>query len=512
MKKRLALALACLLMLLAIPLAQAETDFAALSEELGVDLTKPGKVVMWMVTGSVPEDMDLVMEKVNEKLQADFNTTLEVHHIGFDSEMTTKYRLLLTGAEQVDIIQGSSNFFSNFVSTGAYRALDEYLPKYAPDIWAKHTPDVWQQASYKGEIYAIPSLQQMYNPYGIFYRKDLLEKYGCDPITDFETLEAYLTAVAENEPQMLAFNTCGDEIDYIRRMMEAYCKFDIVNENQPVAYTTAEQDFDNVFFFAETPEFKSFCEMMKRWKDKGFWSRSVLSANVWSATNLQEGLSAAGIRLIGDYEGTEYFTRCPKIEGAELDFFDWPTYEGVFHYAPRMGDASAFPACGGDLARALVVYNALLTDRDYYMLMQYGIEGRNYIEENGVCLLPEGVTEENNGYKPGAAGFWPLSNSEFYLRREPSWPKMAELNAYYDSIVTPDNLAAFVLDTSEITSELAALEEVNNQYLTPLMFGMIDDVDAGIANYITQAKRAGADRILETVKAQISEYAKTIGE
>ncbi|MDD3409562.1 MAG: extracellular solute-binding protein [Eubacteriales bacterium] len=394
MKRFLAFLLCLALMVPMMAAASAETDFAALSEQYGVDFTKPAKLIMWMVCGAVPTDMDLVMEKVNEKLQADFNTTLEVHHIGFDSEMTTKYRLLLSGAEQVDIIQGSSNFFSNFVSTGAYRALDDYLPTCAKDIWEKHSADAWQQASYQGHIYAIPSLQKMYNPYGIFYRKDLLEKYGCERIVDFDTLEAYLTKVAENEPEMLAFNTCGDEVGYIQRMMRAYCRFDIANDNQSVACVNADQqDITNAFFFAETPEFKSFCEMMKRWKDKGFWSRSVLSANVWSATNLQENLSAAGIRLIGDYEGSEYFKRCPDVEGAELDFFDWPSYVGVFHYADWMGDAVAFPACGGDLGRALVVYNALLTDPSYYMLMQYGIEGRNYVTENGMsCAHPVGCS------------------------------------------------------------------------------------------------------------------------
>lgn len=513
MKKITAWILALALLLSLAPMALAETDFAALSQEVGVDLTKPGKVIMWMITGSVPEDMELVLSKINEKLQADFNTTLEVHHIGFDSEMVTKYRLLLSGAEQVDITQGSSNLFSNFVSTGAYRALDDYLPKYAKDIWEAHTPDVWQQASYKGNIYAIPSLQRMYNPYGIFYRKDLLEKYGCEPIVDFDTLEAFLTKVAENEPEMLAFNTCGDEVDYILRMMRAYCKFDTANINQSVACVKADQeDITHPFFFAETEEFKSFCQMMKRWKDKGFFSRSVLSANVWSATNLQEGLSAAGIRLIGDYEGTEYFTRCPDIEGAELDFFDWPSYVGVFHYADWMGDAVAFPACGGDLARDLLIYNTLLTDESYYMLVQYGIEGRNYINDNGIYRMPEGVTEENNGYKRGAAGFWPLSNSKFYLRNELAWDKMETLNAYYDSVATPNKLAAFVLDTSDITSELAAMEEVNNQYLTPLLFGMVDDVDAGIETYLEQAKHAGSDRILETVQAQLEAYAPTVVE
>lgn len=511
MKKIVALFMALAMTLSLVPLALGETDFAAKSAELGIDLTKPATVVMWMESGVVPKDMKLIEEKINEKLQADFNTTLEIHHLAFDANLPTKYRLLLSGAEQVDIIQGSAEYFSNYVSTGAYLPLDDDLPKYANNIWQAHTADEWRQASYKGNIYAIPSLLKMYNPYGFFYRKDLLEKYNCEPIVDFETLEAFLTAVAENEPEMLAFNTCGDEVNYILRTMRAYCKFDTVNSNQSVAHITADQkDITDAFFFAETPEFKSFCEMMKRWKDKGFFSRSVLSSNVWSATNLQEGLSAVGIRVIGDYEGREYFTRCPKVEGAELDFFDFPSYLGIFHYADVMNDAMAFPISGADLPRALLVVNALMTDESYYDIFQYGIEGVHYINDNGTYRLPEGVTQDNNGYPYGDAGFWPFRNGEFYLPNEVFNQKALDMNAYYDSIATPNKLAGFILDTSEISSELAAVAEVDNQYLTPLLYGMVDNVEEGIETYIKEAKRAGADRILESVKAQLVEYANTL--
>ena len=50
MKKITAWIPALALLLSLAPMALAETDFAALSQEVGVDLTKPGKVIMWMIT------------------------------------------------------------------------------------------------------------------------------------------------------------------------------------------------------------------------------------------------------------------------------------------------------------------------------------------------------------------------------------------------------------------------------------------------------------------------------
>lgn len=478
-------------------------------DDTQIDLSEHKKIVMWMVA-SKPNDMDKILGLLNEKLEKDFNVTLEYNLLGFDSEMATKYRLLLAGGEQVDIIQGSSNFFSSYAPTGAYRELEEALPVYAPDIWEKQSEDAWEQASYDGHIYAIPTLRKQYNPYGIFYRSDLAEKYQCEPVTDFETLEAYLDAISQNE-EMLPFNIAGDEVSYVLRMLRAYCGFDIVNENQSVAYTKADQqDITEVFSLADTEEFKEFCTMMKRWNDKGFWSKSVLSNTVWSRTSMKENMSGAALDLLGDIEGTAYFNYLAGLpEGADVQYFDFPSYTKTFHYQPVMGDACAFPVNGDDLGRALMVYNALVTDEDYYMLSQYGVRGVNYeITEEGYYTLPEGVTDDTNGYTEGASGLWPLRNGEFTLRKERFWQHSIDLCDSLEQMVTVDKLAAFVLDTSEIQTEIAAVEDVNTQYLYPLLYGMVDDVEEGIAAYQAELERAGGAKIVESVRQQISEYAQ----
>jgi putative aldouronate transport system substrate-binding protein len=352
----------------------------------------------------------------------------------------------------------------------------------------------------------------MYNPYGILYRKDLATKYGCAPVTDFKTLEAYLDAVKANEKDVMPFNVCGDEIEYMLRMMRVYCGWDNVSTVQSIAYINNDQKtISDVFNFAETPKFKEFCGLMKSWYDKGFWSKSALSSKVWSRTNLQEGLSGAGIDLLGGAEGTEVFTRCPSASGAELDFFDWPTFLGIFHYDAAMGDACAFPINGKDLGRTLMVYNALMTDQAYYMLAQYGIEGKHYVLENGLHALPEGVTADNNGYTYGNAGLWPLRNRQFYLTEKVFWQKALDNNKHYDDIATPNKLACFVLDTSAVQSQIAAIEQVNAQYLNPLVFGMAGDVDAAIQQYVAALKDAGSDTLMDTVKTQVAKYAADNG-
>ena len=482
--------------------------------ESQIDLSAHRDIVMWMVS-SPPSGLEDVLSAINEKLEADFNATLHYNLLGFDSEMMTKYGLLLAGNEQVDIIQGSSVFFSTYVSQGAYSALDDYLPTYAPDIWENQRKEAWNQASYNGKIYAIPSLMKMYSEYGIFYRKDLAKKYGFDEdIKDYETLEAYLEAIAQNE-SMLPFNISGEEASYMIRFLRAYCGFDQpAQTNQSVAFVSADQkDLTDVFFFAEREEFKDFAVMLKRWADKGFWSKSALSGSVFAKTQFANNQSAACINLMGDQEGTGMVSYLPSVEGAEAGFMDWPSMSGIFHYDDWMNDACAFPTNGdGDLGRTLMVYNALVTDEDYYMLAQYGFEGKNYVlDKDGYISLPDGVTDKTNTYSYGAAGLWPLRNSKYYHMSVNFDPATQDRHAYYDSIATENKLASFVLDTTEIQAEIAALEQANTQYLYPILYGQVKDVDEAIAAYVQAAKDAGCDRVVGEVKTQLEKYVSQYG-
>ncbi|MFD2880289.1 hypothetical protein ACFTAO_37105 [Paenibacillus rhizoplanae] len=45
--------------------------------------------------------------------------------------------------------------------------------------------------------------------------------------------------------------------------------------------------------------------------------------------------------------------------------------------------------------RSLMVIEKFMTDASYYNLMQYGIEGKHYVIEDGVKKQPQGFNEKN---------------------------------------------------------------------------------------------------------------------
>ncbi len=93
---------------------------------------------------------------------------------------------------------------------GAFLAIDDLLPKYAPNIWKTVKTDEWDGSRYAGKIIGIPWRWPKSERRVMQIRYDLYKKYG---LKDFDTLngdvftlddyEAYLAAVKKNNPELI---------------------------------------------------------------------------------------------------------------------------------------------------------------------------------------------------------------------------------------------------------------------------------------------------------------------
>ena len=169
----------------------------------GFDLSKHEDVVMYAI-GDRPEDMDMVLEKLNgEYLEPWLNTTLDMKFLSW-SDVQTKYSLLLAGGEKVDLMYTSSwcNYNSE-AGKGAFKELTpEFLQTYLPYSYEIQAPESWDQVMISGKIFAIPKNYAVFNNYNmIAVRKDLMEKHGIGEINSWDTMKEALITLAEKETQ-----------------------------------------------------------------------------------------------------------------------------------------------------------------------------------------------------------------------------------------------------------------------------------------------------------------------
>ena len=83
-----------------------------------------------------------------------------------------------------------------------------------------------------GRAYAIPNIFTTYRSNSVMYREDLRKKYDLEPLTDLESIGAYLQAIKDNEPGMLPSDDNSN--GFFRRLFlpsTVYRQVDDINGN-----------------------------------------------------------------------------------------------------------------------------------------------------------------------------------------------------------------------------------------------------------------------------------------
>ena len=177
----------------------------------GYDLSQKEKVVMYMV-GDEPKDMQEVMDKANtEYFEPNLNTTVEIKFLNW-SDYSTKYSLLLSGGEDVDLIYTAAwCYYNEEAAKGAFLELtDDFLKQYMPYSYEQQPKESWDQISIDGKIYAVPKAKSTFTSYNIVaVRQDLIDKYGLTVPDSWDNYEKYLTELEEikGETGVVPLNT-----------------------------------------------------------------------------------------------------------------------------------------------------------------------------------------------------------------------------------------------------------------------------------------------------------------
>jgi putative aldouronate transport system substrate-binding protein len=154
--------------------------------------------------------------------------------------------------------------------------------------------------------------------------------------------------------------------------------------------------------------------------------------------------------------------------------------------------------------RALMAIEKFMTDPEYYNLIQYGIEGRQYVIEDGVKKTPEGFDDKVDG---GGFAAWSLRNDKYNLLMDTENPVRNDLYAEWDKVAINDPYMGFSFDSKNVTTEIAAISNVNQQLGMQLMLGKTSkDPKAAVADYRKQLEAAGIDKVIAEVEAQLANF------
>lgn len=472
--------------------APAETEAAPV-----LDTSEQVEIVMYYL-GTEPAGQQVIWDKLNEMLLEKLNCTLKVNFISF-ADYPNKYPLLFSSGEVFDMAYAAAWLnYPSLAQRGAFMAVDELWPTYAPNNYAQNPDAAKKQAQIDGVTYCVPCLNRTYSAYGPVYRMDLVKDLGFDKeLVDFETVEEYCDLIKANYPEMfpISIYSMGSEIDdcfmYYNKM------YPLTGSQNSFLWIDPFQEKPTVttyYDYAKTPE---FLEMMSRWNEKGFYPKSALSDT--DSAKFKNGVAAMLF-----HNSDAYVDGVIRDPDRDIHFC---SYANDVSNMPFTQDAMVISNTSKNPERAMALWDFITTDYDAFMLFFYGIEGVSYTlnEKDEITMI------DTDNYNMST--MWAARNSN-YLKNKVGTPAefadmKAEWDAYIESTSASQKYRAFVMDTSSIETEWTSCINVHQQYWWPLELGYTD-AETGLAEYQKMMEAAGIDTVIAEIQRQLDEYVASL--
>lgn len=466
---------------------------AASSGETGLDTSEEVELVMYVVSNEPAKQQELT-DNMNKIFKEKLNCTLKINYIGW-AEYPNKYPLLFSSGEAFDMAYAATWLnFSALAQKGAFMNLDELWPTYAPDNFAMQSETAKQQATIDGHYYCVPTLLATYAAYGPMWRTDLVEGTDWDgKMESFEDMERYMDLIKANHPEIEPYdvNSAGSEMDDL--FMYNNGMYAIKGSTNDFLFIDPTEENPKLFTYYEYEKTPEFLEMMNRWNEKGFFSKSALSDTDTEKT--KNGKAALKIHNVDTFTGL-------VIDKPEYSF-DYANLVKDVSNLSFTQDAMVISNTSKHPERALALWNLITTDREAFDAFFYGIKDVSYeLNDKG-----EVKTLDPDNY--AASAMWAARTTE--LNRdgigtpERTNELKKEWDAYIKDGVGSQKYRSFVLDTSLIETEYAACQNVHQQYWWPLELGYTDPV-SGLKEYQEKMEAAGIEKVREVLQQQLDAY------
>jgi len=108
---------------------------------------------------------------------------------------------IMNSSDQPDLIQTADPLWVyRQVTEQALLPLDDLIASYAPELFQIFPKEAWEAVTFNGQIYAIPSLNEVSGNEVIYARKDWLDALGLEPPRTLEQYYEVMYAFTYNDP------------------------------------------------------------------------------------------------------------------------------------------------------------------------------------------------------------------------------------------------------------------------------------------------------------------------
>lgn len=449
--------------------------------------------IQWAYIGDAYDDMDKVEEKINEIIQPEFNCTVNVIPMGW-GEFKNQLTLMLSGGEQLDLVPILVGNGATYINNGYVIDMTDLIATYSDNIKEYIGEENMYVCQVNGVTYGVPTYKEYCSNTGVMMRKDLLDEagYSVDDIKTLDDLDEIYAAVLEKHPDMIMLagrqeGTPGFDLTYNDPLSDGF------------GVIMPDDEEGTIVNYYETDYYKSICEKMYEFAQAGYISKDCatttetrqnqvkagnafsyftpLKPNTDSQDSLDTGYEMVSAQLEPDFRST-----------AQMTFIGW-----------GIGRNCQYPE------RTMQVLDYMYGSAEIMNLFNWGIEGEHYQvidEEKGVIDYPEGVTSDTKTYGLNIGYEIPNQTLAYVFNgTDPEiWEKYKEYNAA-DPIIS----TGFIYDNAKVLTQVAALTNVQNQYVDALGSGSVDPEEY-IQKFNEELYQAGLQDVMDEKQSQFDAW------
>ena len=468
-----------------------------------LDRLNEGETLRVILLGEKPEGFDEVQAEMNKILEPELG--MKVTYEFFDAaSIGEKMKLKMAEKDTFDVAwTGYANPYQTAVQMkGLYDItplLDNIKMKDGSTVKMSDVIDqsFIDSAKVKTKVYGIPCIQINANPRCYSFFTSVVDECGLDVkgmeelalnVTDYDSYAKYLNKITEEKAKVKAKRP-----DLIQNCQDprACTLYEVIDAGVALKKDGSRE----LVIIDETPEMQLSFKTIYEWYQKGYTAKDIATRGTQ-------------VQSVEDKKQQPWFesTYKPGQDITDERMYGEPLQYAFMHepYMGRTNPLATMLSVGANTKHpeeAVKYIYMINSNKELYNLLCFGIEGKHYTKnEDGTVKLVEGSAFEDMSDKA-----WAMGNqfNAYVMEGQPIdvWEQTEKMNE--DSIKSP--ALGFVPDLSALTTEVAAIANVQAEYKARREFGTNDPAE-WYDDYIAELKAAGIEKVRDELQKQYDEF------
>jgi putative aldouronate transport system substrate-binding protein len=446
--------------------------------------------------GTIPKDLKQVEDEINKISIDKINVKVNLKPVS-GGNWNQQVTLMISGNEDLDLMPT----IGQFPSMAAQKQLldiTDLLQKHGQGIKSTLGDDFLKGTTVDGKIYGVTVGNGKAGVPNIVMRKDILDKYGLsiDNVKTLDDIAEIYEVVSEKEPDMaMLIPQSAGNVSLAPGSLLMQPKYDSLGDGLGVIIGNDNYKVVNVY---ESDEYKALLETMRDWNKKGYIMKGAATSTETAVNLLKVG------KGFSQFSPSEVGADTQLTRNTGHPFVAKKLQDPLITSGIINGLTWVIPVTSKNPEAAMKFLNLTYTDADLINLIDWGIEGKHYVEKSdGTIGFPEGVDANNTGY--GLGQDWLFGNQLIAHVWEGNDPNNYKILAENNKTAPISNALGFTFDSSKVKTEIASVSNVVNQYQPGLDTGSVDP-DKHLPEFISKLKDAGIDRIIAEKQRQLDEW------